>query len=179
MQPAVRSTSSGRTAFGSRPQPNAEVIAPGPFQIGIASSVPGQFANHDKHTPPHQSSDSNGNGKALKEESTHESSEVPFTTVEEMPMFPGGEAALLNYIGANIKYPEAAKEKNIQGKVIIRFCITPKGSVSMISVIQGVSPELDEEGIRVVSTLPAFKPGRHEGKEVPVWYMVPIKFSLK
>jgi TonB family protein len=129
--------------------------------------------------PPPQSSDSNGNGKALKEESTHESSEVPFTTVEEMPMFPGGEAALLNYIGANIKYPEAAKEKNIQGKVIIRFCITPKGSVSMISVIQGVSPELDEEGIRVVSTLPAFKPGRHEGKEVPVWYMVPIKFSLK
>jgi protein TonB len=96
-----------------------------------------------------------------------------------MPMFPGGDAALLNFIGENTIYPEASKTQNIHGRVIIRFCISSKGNVAQISVLQGVSPELDAEAIRVVSTLPKFQPGRQGGKNVPVWYMVPITFSLK
>ena len=94
-------------------------------------------------------------------------------------MFPGGDVALLKYIGENTHYPEIAKENNIQGKVIIRFCVTEKGSVNRISVLKGVDPELNDEAIRVVKTLPAFKPGRQGGKPVPVWYMVPITFTLK
>jgi periplasmic protein TonB len=96
-----------------------------------------------------------------------------------MPMFPGGDAELLKYLGQNTQYPEIAKANNIQGRVIIRFCITAKGGVSQISVLKGVSPELDAEAIRVVSTLPEFQPGKQAGKAVPVWYMVPITFTLK
>jgi len=114
-----------------------------------------------------------------KEESVNESQAEPFVVVEEMPMFPGGDAALLKYIGMNTRYPEVAKEQNIQGKVIVRFCVKPDGGVSMTSVLKGVSPELDAEALRVVKSLPAFKPGRQSGKAVPVWYMVPISFTLK
>ena len=103
----------------------------------------------------------------------------PFVVVEEMPMFPGGDAALLKYVMEHTQYPEVAKENNIQGKVIIRFCVTPKGGVSQVSVLKGVDPELDKEAMRVVTTLPAFKPGKQGGKPVPVWYMVPINFTLK
>ena len=108
-----------------------------------------------------------------------EPEEVPFVVVEEMPMFPGGDPELLKYIGEHTQYPEVAKENNIQGRVIVRFCVTAKGGVSQVSVLKGVDPELDKEAIRVVNTLPAFKPGKQGGKPVPVWYMVPITFTLK
>ncbi|MGD0340615.1 MAG: TonB family protein [Bacteroidales bacterium] len=103
----------------------------------------------------------------------------PFVVVEEMPMFPGGDAALLAYIGEHTNYPEVAKENNIQGRVIVRFCVTSKGGVNQVSILKGVDPELDKEAMRVVSTLPPFKPGKQGGKPVPVWYMVPITFTLK
>jgi len=108
-----------------------------------------------------------------------EPEEVPFVVVEEMPSFPGGDAALLKYIGEHTNYPEVAKENNIQGRVIVRFCVTAKGGVSQVSVLKGVDPELDKEAMRVVTTLPPFKPGKQGGKPVPVWYMVPITFTLK
>lgn len=103
----------------------------------------------------------------------------PFVVVEEMPMFPGGEVELLRYIMENTQYPEVAKENNIQGKVIVRFCVTAKGGVDKVEILKGVDPELDKEAIRVVKTLPAFKPGKQGGKPVPVWYMVPINYTLK
>jgi periplasmic protein TonB len=108
-----------------------------------------------------------------------EPEEVPFVVVEEMPMFPGGDAELLKFIAEHTTYPDVAKENNIQGKVIVRFCVTAKGGVSQVSILKGVDPELDAEAIRVVNTLPAFKPGKQGGKPVPVWYMVPITFTLK
>lgn len=104
--------------------------------------------------------------------------EEPFVVVEEMPMFPGGDSALIAYIVRNIRYPENAKAKSIQGKVIIRFCVTATGSVDRISVLKGVSSELDAEAVRVISTIPAFTPGKQGGRAVPVWYMVPVNFSL-
>jgi periplasmic protein TonB len=103
----------------------------------------------------------------------------PFVVVEEMPMFPGGEVALLAFIADHTQYPEVAKENNIQGKVIVRFCVTSKGGVDKVEILKSVDPELDKEAIRVVKTLPAFKPGKQGGKPVPVWYMVPINFTLK
>jgi periplasmic protein TonB len=108
-----------------------------------------------------------------------EPEEVPFVVVEEMPMFPGGDVELLKYIMEHTTYPDIAKENNIQGRVIVRFCVTAKGGVSQVSILKGVDPELDAEAIRVVNTLPAFKPGKQGGKPVPVWYMVPITFTLK
>jgi TonB family protein len=105
--------------------------------------------------------------------------EVPFTVADQMPMFPGGDPALLKYIAENTVYPDEAKTNNISGRVIVRFCVTASGGISQISVLKGVSPELDKEAMRVVKTLPAFEPGRQGGVSVPVWYMVPITFTLK
>jgi protein TonB len=116
----------------------------------------------------------------VREEIQEEEAEPePFVVVEEMPMFPGGDVELLRYIGEHTQYPEVAKENNIQGRVIVRFCVTAKGGVSQVSILKGVDPELDKEAIRVVSALPPFKPGKQGGKPVPVWYMVPITFTLK
>jgi TonB family protein len=103
----------------------------------------------------------------------------PFVVVEEMPMFPGGESALLLYLAKNTKYPETAKVSGKQGKVIIRFAVDAEGNVTKESVLKAVDPDLDAEALRVVKTLPRFKPGRQDGKPVPVWYMVPINFTLK
>ncbi len=102
----------------------------------------------------------------------------PFVVVEEMPEFPGGDSSLLQFIANNTKYPESAKIKGITGKVIVRFCVNKTGVVDRVSVLKGVDPELDKEAARVVSTLPSFKPGRQGGKDVSVWYMVPINFAL-
>jgi periplasmic protein TonB len=103
----------------------------------------------------------------------------PFIVVEEMPVFPGGESGLLKYIAENTKYPEIAKENNMQGKVVVKFCVTSKGGVDLVSIYKGVDPELDAEAIRVVKSLPLFKPGKQGGKPVPVWFSVPITFQIK
>jgi periplasmic protein TonB len=81
-----------------------------------------------------------------------------FTIVEEMPSFPGGDGELLKFIAKNIVYPPIAEENNVQGKVILRFCVTYKGTVEQISVVRGVDPALDAEAIRVIGLLPLWKP---------------------
>jgi protein TonB len=102
-----------------------------------------------------------------------------FIVVEEMPSFPGGDEALLKFIYDNIKYPDIALENQIQGKVIVRFCVTYKGTIDQVSVLRGVDPALDAEAIRVVKLLPQWKPGKQGGKPVNVWYIVPITFQLQ
>ena len=116
----------------------------------------------------------------IKEEIREEEAEPePFVVVEEMPMYPGGDVELLKYLRENAIYPEVAKENNIQGRVIINFCVTSTGDVTKISILKRVDPELDAEAMRVVSTLPKFKPGRQGGKPVPVWYQAYINFKLQ
>jgi TonB family protein len=138
-----------------------------------ASAATDNYSLAPPPPPPPVPSDS----KIISDETTGTSE--PFVNVEEMPQFPGGEGALMKYIGENTRYPDFSKVNHIQGKVIVRFCISEKGEVKRVSVLQGVSAELDTEAIRVVKTLPEFKPGRHGGKEVPVWFMVPISFTLR
>jgi len=100
--------------------------------------------------------------------------------VDLMPLFPGGDAALLKYITENTTYPQAAKENNIQGKVLVSFVVNENGKVNGASITKGVNTEIDAEALRVVNSLPSFeKPGLKDGKPVPVWYMVPITFALK
>jgi periplasmic protein TonB len=116
----------------------------------------------------------------VKEEIQDLDTEVaPFVVVEESPEFPGGINELLKYIGLHLNYPEIARENNIQGKVIIKFCVTSKGGVNQVSILKGVDPALDAEAVRVVTTLPTFKPGKQGGKPVPVWFLVPIVFAIK
>lgn len=102
----------------------------------------------------------------------------PFIYVEEMPEPQGGNEGLMRYIAESIVYPDVARENNIQGKVIVKFCVTSKGGIDLVTVLKGVDPSLDEEAVRVVKTLPAFKPGKQGGTAVPVWFTVPIVFKL-
>lgn len=102
----------------------------------------------------------------------------PFMTVQEMPEPPGGVKGLLKYIAENTIYPEEAKENNIQGKVYVRFCVTSTGAIDQVSILKGVDHELDAEAIRIVKTFPPFKPGKQDGKPVPVWFNVFINFQL-
>jgi TonB family protein len=102
-----------------------------------------------------------------------------YVVVEKMPQFPGGDAKLLDFIQINTHYPDSAKAKNIQGKVIIRFIVNPDGNVEDAMVLKGIHPLLDEEAIRVVNILPVFTPGSQGGRPVNVYYMVPITFTLK
>jgi len=101
-----------------------------------------------------------------------------FIKVEESPVFPGGDIALLKYIAENTKYPEEAVANNIQGKVIVKFAVWSDGSIKRIEVMRSVAPVLDEEAVRVVSTIPAWKPGKQNGRPVPVWFFVPVTFQL-
>lgn len=97
-----------------------------------------------------------------------------------MPVFKGGDNAIIKYIGDNVKYPEKAKEKGITGKVIVRFAVEADGSIGRVSILKGVDPELDMEAFRVVNALPAFeKPAVKDGKNVAVWYTIPINFALQ
>lgn len=101
-----------------------------------------------------------------------------FVVVEEMPRFPGGDSALMKFIYSGIKYPEEARTRGIQGRVITRFCINISGGVDRVSVIKGVDPLLDAEALRVISTLSGWQPGKLHGKPVNVWYSVPVNFEI-
>ncbi|MDE5423302.1 M56 family metallopeptidase [Ancylomarina sp. DW003] len=102
-----------------------------------------------------------------------------FKIVEDMPEYPGGEYALQRFIAENIKYPEIAQKNNIEGKVYIGFVVNKDGVVVKTKVMRGVDPSLDAEALRVVSSLPNWKPGKQDGKAVSVSYTVPINFALK
>lgn len=102
-----------------------------------------------------------------------------FVVVEQMPQFPGGDAALMKTINENIKYPDIAKEKGIQGKVICKFCIDETGKVIYPQISRGVDPVLDRAAYEVIKSLPDFRPGTQGGKPVKVWYSLPINFQLK
>lgn len=96
-----------------------------------------------------------------------------------MPQYPGGDAALLEYLVSNTKYPDSSKETAIQGRVIIRFCVSENGKVEKVSVLKSLYPELDLEAERVVNSLQKFRPGLKNGERVKVWYIVPITFALR
>lgn len=102
-----------------------------------------------------------------------------FDVVEQMPEYPGGIAALLEYLMKNVKYPADAEKQKIEGRVIATFIVETDGSISNIEVAKPVFPSLDAEAVRVLSGMPKWTPGRQNGKEVRVKYAVPISFNLK
>lgn len=104
--------------------------------------------------------------------------EQPFMVVEDMPEFPGGQAALLEYLRKNIKYPSICRENGIQGRVLIQFIVNKDGSIVDPEVVKSVNPYLDKEALRVISTMPSWKPGSQRGKPVRVKFTVPVNFKL-
>ena len=101
-----------------------------------------------------------------------------FTIVEEMPEFPGGQAAALKWIANELKYPAIAQENGVQGRVTVRFTINADGSVVDPVILRGVDPHLDKEALRVIGKMPKWKPGKQRGKAVRVSYNLPVRFKL-
>ncbi|MBQ2208819.1 MAG: TonB family protein [Prevotella sp.] len=109
----------------------------------------------------------------------NESGKKPFDVVEQMPQFPGGPAALMEYLSKNVKYPEEAYKNGIQGRVIVTFVIEKDGSISDANVVKSVDSQIDAEALRVVNSMPNWIPGRQNGETVRVKYTVPITFKLQ
>ena len=104
--------------------------------------------------------------------------ELIFRHVEQMPEFPGGQVELMKFINENLRYPVAAIENGIQGRVMVQFVVKKDGSVDDVTVLHGVDSALDQEAIRVCKTLPKFIPGKQNGQPVNVWFTLPIIFNL-
>jgi TonB family C-terminal domain len=113
------------------------------------------------------------------EEEEEVQEETIFEIVEKMPEFPGGQAALMQYLSKNIRYPTIAQENGTQGRVIIQFVVNRDGSVVDPVVVRSVDPYLDKEALRVISTMPKWNPGQQRGKAVRVKYTVPVQFRLQ
>ena len=105
--------------------------------------------------------------------------DVIHVSVEIMPEFPGGTAALMKYLSGNIKYPMISQETGSQGKVIVQFVVDKDGTITNPEVVRGVDPYLDKEAVRVISSMPKWKPGVQNGKKVRVKYTVPVMFRLQ
>ena len=101
-----------------------------------------------------------------------------FMVVENMPIFPGGDLGLMKYIQKHVKYPAIAKEYNITGKVYVSFIVDKSGSVTNVKIVRGVDKNLDAEALRVVKSLPKYKPGKQRGLPVRVMFTIPINFTL-
>ncbi len=112
-------------------------------------------------------------------EKPKEVKEEVFRSVEQMPQFPGGEAALMKYLQSHINYPPMAAENNVQGKVVVQFVVDKTGKVGEVKVVRSVDKDLDREAVRVCKSLPKFTPGRQNGQAVSVWYTLPVTFKLQ
>ncbi|KAA6347064.1 hypothetical protein EZS27_005475 [termite gut metagenome] len=110
---------------------------------------------------------------------TQKEEEKPYQVVEQMPAFPGGIEELMKFISNNMKYPTISQENGIQGRVICRFVVSNNGTVQDIQIIRSLDPYCDKEAIRVLKLLPKFIPGKQNGRNVPVYFTLPVVFRLQ
>ena len=126
----------------------------------------------------------NGNTESAETRAEKSFSKKEFTgkvyeIVEQMPEYPGGLTALMNYLRTNTRYPTAAIRDGIQGRVFVSFIVEPNGSVSNAKLVRRVDPSLDQEALRVVAEMPKWIPGKQHGAAVRVKYNVPVTFKLQ
>jgi protein TonB len=129
--------------------------------------------------PPKEEKKEEPKPEPKKEEPKPQADEV-FQSAAHMPSYPGGDAALMKYLSDHLRYPQAAADNNIQGKVIVQFVVEKNGKIGEVKVARSVDKDLDREAIRVCKSLPAFSPGRNAvGDPVRVWYTLPVTFKLQ
>ena len=117
-------------------------------------------------------------GSKTISQASNSSENKPFATVEQMPQFPGGESEMQKFISENLKYPETAQKEGIQGRVTVRFVVEKTGAISNVTLMRGIDPDCDKEAIRMIKSMPNWKPGKMKGIEVPVYFTLPIIFKL-
>lgn len=108
----------------------------------------------------------------------HKEDEI-FVAVEQQAEFPGGQAALMKWLGNNIRYPEAAAQNDIQGRVIVKFVVEKDGSIGNVTVVKGVDKDLDREAVRVCKKMPKWQPGKNNGVAVRSYFNLPVTFKLQ
>jgi protein TonB len=143
-----------------------------------------EIVEDDKEVEQNIEIDTEANQNSVVQEMPTQTEEVVeepeiFTIVEDMPEFPGGQEALFKYLGSNTKYPQMARDAGIQGTVFLTFVIGPDGKVKDVKVLRGIGGGCDEEAIRVVKSMPSWKPGKQRGKSVSVQYNLPYRFTLR
>ena len=126
-----------------------------------------------------QGAEQNVNNEQQNYNTPQDSQEKVYDVVEVMPSFPGGQSALMQYLGNNIQYPVEAQENGVQGRVIISFVVDKDGSISHVKVAKSADSALDREAMRVVESMPKWIPGKQNGECVRVRYSVPVVFRLK
>ena len=102
-----------------------------------------------------------------------------YDVVEQMPEFPGGMPAMIEFLQTNLNYPKDAKKQNVGGRILVMFVVEADGSISNVRVAKKVFPSLDAEALRVVKAMPKWNPGKEKGKPVRVNFSLPIVFSPK
>ncbi len=178
-------------------QPPPPVVAPPPLKSTIKFLPPVVKPDaqvHDEYIPTQtelknvdpgtktEEGDKNGVDYSLLDVQTkvvEPKKEEVFTYAEEMPSFPGGEDKLLQYFATHIVYPEIAKRAGVEGRLYISFVVRSTGEITDISVIKGLGAGLDEEAVRVVKSMPKWKPGKQNGKPVSVKVSIPMVFKLQ
>lgn len=113
-----------------------------------------------------------------KPEPKHEEEKI-FVAVEQMAEFPGGQAALMKWLSNNIRYPEAAQQNDIQGRVIVKFVVEKDGSIGNVTIAKGVDKDLDKEALRVVNKMPKWQAGKNNGVAVRSYFTLPVQFKLQ
>ena len=101
------------------------------------------------------------------------------TPIEVMPEFPGGESAMSKFIGDNLLYPETARNNNVEGRVVAQFIVRNTGLIDSIKILRGIGGGCDEEVIRIIKSMPAWKPATQKGKAVSVKFILPVNFVLE
>ena len=118
-------------------------------------------------------------GNGGKEKEGTEETNVAMSVVEQMPMFPGGPDAMMQYFQDNIVYPEEAIANSTEGRVVCKFVVKADGSIADAEVLRGVDPLLDAEAVRVIEAMPKWTPGKVKGEAVDAYLSVPVVFRLK
>ena len=124
----------------------------------------------------------NAQNKKVKKAQTHKDTTTDdkvYDVCEQMPIFEGGDAALLKYLRENLKYPDKTKDRGVQGRLVIGFIVEKDGSLTDVKVLRPVDIDLDAEVLRVVKGMPKWIPGRQNGKRVRVRYLLPIHICLQ
>jgi len=124
----------------------------------------------------------NAQNKKVKKAQTHKDTTTDdkvYDVCEQMPIYEGGDAALLKYLGENLKLPEEYKERGMQGRMVVGFIVEKDGSLTNVKVLRAVDIALDAEVLRVVKGMPKWIPGRHNGQRVRVRYLLPIHICLQ
>lgn len=173
--------------------PPPPVIPPPPVQQTIKFTPPKVVKDEEaQEPPPTQEEVKDQTVSTVTQEGEKDLPDLPpdpvvadpdegkvFTVVEEMPAFPGGEEKLLQFMGNNIKYPSIAKENGITGRVYVTFVVGKDGKVRDAKIARGIGGGCDEEALRVVRSMPDWKPGRQNGRDVQVQFTLPVNFNLK